>query len=79
MLPMSQIKKLLTALLACLLFAGCDDPLETPPVAERVLLVYLAADNNLSGNALDNIESLKEGMGAVSRKCAYPCLRGFAG
>lgn len=63
---MSQIKKLLMALFACLLFAGCDDPLETPPVAERVLLVYLAADNNLSGYARSNIESLKEGMGAVS-------------
>ena len=44
------MKKILIGLLAVTIFVGChkDDPEKEDPVAERTVLIYMAAQNNLS-------------------------------
>lgn len=51
-------------LLSIVLFSvSCkDDKAEDlPTVADRTVLIYMAADNNLSGESYDNISAIKEG------------------
>ena len=54
-------------LLLSLLLTSChkeDEPQTTP--YKRTVLVYLAADNNLSSFALEDLAEMKEGMAQVS-------------
>lgn len=55
---------LLPAFALTLLFASCEGVSDTPPSRvekNRTLLIYMAANNNLSVNAVENLESLKQG------------------
>ena len=54
-------------LLLSLLLTSChkDDEPQTTPY-RRTVLVYLAADNNLSSFALEDLAEMKEGMAQVS-------------
>lgn len=58
------MKKLMILLATALLFGACgsnDDNDEIPKEAERTVLIYIAADNNLSPLADLDLEELKEG------------------
>lgn len=55
---------LLPAFCLVLLSVSCEGVSETPPSRtekNRTLLIYMAANNNLSANAVANLESLKQG------------------
>jgi hypothetical protein len=48
-------------IITVLLFASCSkDELPEPVKAERTIIAYMAADNNLSLDALDDIEEMKQ-------------------
>lgn len=54
----------LAALSAMFFLGSCKSINEEPPVyreKERTLLIYMAANNNLASNAVDNIEQIKSG------------------
>ena len=58
------MKKLMILLATALLFGACgsnDDNDEIPKEADRTVLIYIAADNNLSPLADLDLEELKEG------------------
>lgn len=67
---MKNLSKLIYSLIAILCFQSCSDepkvpgdPLQPPTViADRAVLVYMVADNNLSGYAADDIDEMKTGM-----------------
>lgn len=63
-------------LFAFLALAGCTKNGEEPryPHASRVVLVYMAGDNNLGGYVQDNLEAMRRGMASApagSRTIAY--------
>lgn len=62
-------KMLLLAWMCCtVLLASCgkDDPVPEPALASRTVLVYFAADNNLTKFAAEDLEEMKEGLGDFS-------------
>lgn len=69
---MKNLSKLIYSLIAILCFQACSDEPEKPvdpvqppvDIADRAVLVYMVADNNLSGYAADDIDEMKDGMQA---------------
>ncbi|MDR1170799.1 MAG: hypothetical protein LBK97_08210, partial [Prevotellaceae bacterium] len=59
------MRKKILITITVLLFASCsrDETPETPEpvVAERTLIVYMAAENNLWTDAYDDIEEMRQG------------------
>jgi hypothetical protein len=51
----------LWAALACLFLVSCDGNGNTEPIPNRVVLVYLGGDNNLSRETYEKTEALKKG------------------
>lgn len=53
-------------LVGALLFSSCTEEEKIRSLAKRTVLVYIAADNNLTSLALEDLEELKTGMAQVS-------------
>ncbi|MDR0574016.1 MAG: hypothetical protein LBG96_08325 [Tannerella sp.] len=57
------MRQLLYILIGCIAFTACskDDGTEETPAISRTIIVYMAADNDLSGDALIDLEEMKQG------------------
>ena len=67
--PMGKIKKTLFLLVSTLLFVACssNDGGESPQPAKRTVIVYMAAENTLSGNAQSDINEMIQGVKKISK------------
>ena len=57
------MKKIIIAILAVAVFAACskDDP-EESPIAQRTVLIYMAAQNNLNSYAYYDLKEIEDGI-----------------
>ena len=62
---MNKFQRIITGLLFCFpLFWGCTNDVPDPVAPTRTVLIYMAADNDLSSYSYDNIESIVQGTSA---------------